>query len=148
MAHVTGQSRYQATLFPEALDEVIAADNAVRVIDAFVDSLDLARLEFSKVTAEATGRPPYDPRDLLKLYVYGYVNQVRSSRRLEREAGRNVEVIWLINRVTPAFKPSRTSARIIRRRSLRCAAPSRAFAGISRCLGPNCWPSTGRRSRR
>jgi transposase len=104
MAHVTGQSRYQATLFPEALDEVIAADNAVRVIDAFVDSLDLARLEFSKVTAEATGRPPYDPRDLLKLYVYGYVNQVRSSRRLEREAGRNVEVIWLINRVTPAFK--------------------------------------------
>jgi transposase len=74
------------------------------VIDAFVDSLDLARLEFSKVTAEATGRPPYDPRDLLKLYVYGYVNQVRSSRRLEREAGRNVEVIWLINRVTPAFK--------------------------------------------
>jgi transposase len=104
MAHVTGQSRYQATLFPEALDEVIAADNAVRVIDAFVDTLDLARLEFSKVTAEATGRPPYDPRDLLKLYVYGYVNQVRSSRRLEREAGRNVEVIWLINRVTPAFK--------------------------------------------
>jgi len=104
MAHVTGQSRYQATLFPEALDEVIATDNAVRVIDAFVDSLDLARLEFSKVTAEATGRPPYDPRDLLKLYVYGYVNQVRSSRRLEREAGRNVEVIWLINRVTPAFK--------------------------------------------
>jgi len=83
---------------------VIATDNAVRVIDAFVDSLDLARLEFSKVTAEATGRPPYDPRDLLKLYVYGYVNQVRSSRRLEREAGRNVEVIWLINRVTPAFK--------------------------------------------
>jgi transposase len=104
MAHVTGQSRYQATLFPEVLDEVIAADNAVRVIDAFVDSLDLARLEFCKVAAEATGRPPYDPRDLLKLYVYGYVNQVRSSRRLEREAERNVEVIWLINRVTPAFK--------------------------------------------
>src|SRR6267154_5163022 len=104
MAHVTGQSRYQATLFPEVLDEVVAADNAVRVIDAFVDSLDLARLEFCKVAAEATGRPPYDPRDLLKLYVYGYVNQLRSSRRMEREAERNVEVIWLINRVTPAFK--------------------------------------------
>jgi transposase len=104
MAHVTGQSRYQATLFPEVLDEVIAADNQVRVTDAFVDSLDLARLEFCKVAAEATGRPPYDPRDLLKLYVYGYVNQIRSSRRLEREADRNVEVIWLINRVTPAFK--------------------------------------------
>src|SRR5256885_6358513 len=104
MAHIIGQSRYQATLYPEVLDEVIASDSAVRVIDAFVDSLDLAGLGFSKVDSEATGRPPYDPRDLLKLYVYGYANQLRSSRRLEREAERNVEVIWLINRVTPAFK--------------------------------------------
>lgn len=104
MGHVTGQSRDQATLFPEVLDEVIAADNAVRVIDAFVEMLDLEALGFSKVAAEATGRPPYDPGDLLKLYVYGYVNLIRSSRRLEREAGRNVEVFWLIRRVTPAFK--------------------------------------------
>src|SRR5262249_50825246 len=104
MAHVTGQSRYQTTLFPEVLDEVIASDNEVRVIDAFVDSLDLAKLGFSKVEAAATGRPPYDPRDLGKLYLYGYVNRVRSSRRLEREAGRNVEVLWLINRLAPDFK--------------------------------------------
>ena len=104
MAHVAGQARDQATLFPEMLDEVIAADSEVRVIDAFVETLDLAGLGFSKVAAEATGRPPYDPGDLLKLYVYGYMNQVRSSRRLEREAGRNVEVFWLIGRLQPAFK--------------------------------------------
>ena len=104
MAHVIGQSRYQATLYPETLDEVIALDSPVRIIDAFVDSLDLAGLGFSKVETEATGRPPYDPRDLLKLYLYGYLNQMRSSRRLEREARRNVEVFWLINCVRPVFK--------------------------------------------
>lgn len=104
MAHVAGQSRYQATLFPEVLDEAMPADHQVRVIDAFVDALDLAQLGFSKVEAEATGRPPYAPGDLLKLYLYGYLNQVRSSRRLERETHRNVEVMWLINRVAPAFK--------------------------------------------
>lgn len=104
MGHVVGQSRYQVSLYPETLDDVIAADSAVRVIDGFVDSLDLAGLGFSHVEAEAVGRPPYDPRDLLKLYIYGYLNQMRSSRRLERETQRNVEVFWLINRVTPVFK--------------------------------------------
>ena len=104
MKHVTGQSRYQTTLFPEVLDEVIPDDHQVRVIDAFVDTLDLTELGFSKVEAEVTGRPPYAPGDLLKLYVYGYLNQVRSSRRLEREALRNVEVMWLVNRIAPAFK--------------------------------------------
>lgn len=104
MAHVAGQSRYQATLFPEVLDEVICRDHPVRVIDAFVETLDLGELGFSKVEAEATGRPPYAPGDLLKLYVYGYVNRVRSSRQLEREAQRNVEVMWLINRLAPVFK--------------------------------------------
>lgn len=104
MGHVTGHCRDQATLFPERLDEVVGGDHPVRVIDAFVDGLDLARLGFSKVAAEATGRPPYDPGDLLKLYVYGYLNQVRSSWRLEREAQRNVEVMWLIHRLAPAFK--------------------------------------------
>jgi transposase len=104
MAHVTGQSRYQTTLFPEVLDDVIAADDPVRVIDAFVETLDLARLGFSKVEAEATGRPPYAPGDLLKLYLYGYLHRVRSSRGLEAEARRNVQVMWLINRVRPAFK--------------------------------------------
>jgi transposase len=104
MAHLAGQSRYQTTLFPEVLDELVPGDHVVRVIDAFVDGLDLGRLGFSKVEAEATGRPPYAPGDLLKLYVYGYLNQVRSSRRLEREAGRNLEVWWLINRLAPSFK--------------------------------------------
>src|ERR1700732_3785459 len=104
MTHVTGQSRYQTTLFPEVLDDVIPSDHQVRVIDAFVDTLDLAQLGFSKVEAEETGRPPYAPGDLLKLYLYGYLNQMRSSRRLEREAQRNVEVLWLINRIAPAFK--------------------------------------------
>jgi transposase len=104
MAHVEGESRFQGSLFAPSLDETIGADHPVRVIDAFVDSLDLGALGFSKVVAEATGRPPYRPRDLLKLYVYGYVSQVRSSRRLEKEAGRNLEVLWLINRLTPSFK--------------------------------------------
>jgi transposase len=104
MAHVSGQSRYQTTLFPEVLDEVVGAADPVRVIDAFVEALDLAALKFSKVAAEETGRPPYAPGDLLKLYVYGYLHRVRSSRRLQAEAERNVQVMWLINRLTPSFK--------------------------------------------
>ena len=104
MAHVRGQSRYQTRLFPEVLDEVVGAADPVRVIDAFVEALDLAALKFSKVAAEETGRPPYAPGDLLKLYVYGYLHRVRSSRRLQAEAERNVQVMWLINRLTPSFK--------------------------------------------
>jgi transposase len=104
MVHVIGQSREQTTLFPETLGEAVGMDHPVRVIDAFVDSLDLAQLGFSKVVAEATGRPPYNPGDLLKLYVYGYLNQVRSSRRLSAEARRNIEVMWLTHRAAPAFK--------------------------------------------
>jgi transposase len=104
MAHVSGQSRYQTTLFPEVLDEVVGAADPVRVIDAFVETLDLAALKFCKVAAEETGRPPYAPGDLLKLYLYGYLHRVRSSRRLEAEAERNVQVMWLINRLTPSFK--------------------------------------------
>ena len=129
MAHITGQSRYQTTLFPETLDEVVAADSEVRVIDAFVDSLDMARLGFSKVEAAATGRPPYDPRDLSKLYLYGYVNRIRSSRRLEREAGRNVEVLWLINRLAPDFK---TIADFRKDHAQAIIAVCRAFIGFCR----------------
>lgn len=87
-----------------SLDDVIAGDHPIRVIDAFVESLDLVQLGFTKAVAEATGRPPYDPADLLKLYIYGYTNKVRSSRGLEREARRNIEVQWLIDRLTPSFK--------------------------------------------
>jgi len=104
MAHVSGQSRYQSTLFPEILDEVVSIDDPVRVIDAFVETLDLTALGFSKVAAEEMGRPPYAPGDLLKLYIYGYLHRVRASRRLEAETRRNVQVMWLINRLTPSFK--------------------------------------------
>src|SRR5258708_4629427 len=104
MAHVSGQARYQVTLFPEVLDEVVGVNDPVRVIDAFVDTLDLAVLGFSKVEAEEMGRPAYAPGDLLKLYIYGYLHRVRASRRLEAETHRNVQVMWLIKRLTPGFK--------------------------------------------
>src|SRR5258708_31893529 len=104
MEHVTGQSRYQTTLFPEVLDEVVGRDDPVRVIDAFVAGLELEKLEFSKAVAEEMGRPPYAPGDLLKLYVYGYLHRVRASRRLEAETRRNIQVMWLLNRLTPSFK--------------------------------------------
>ncbi len=104
MGHVTGESRYQVTLFPEVLDEVVGRNDPVRVVDAFVDSLDLGELGFSKVAAEEMGRPPYAPGDLLKLYIYGYLHRIRASRRLEAETHRNVQVMWLIQRLTPGFK--------------------------------------------
>src|SRR6201987_2650223 len=101
---VEGIDRGQATLFPEYLEDWIDADNPVRVIEAFVDKLDLSRLGFEGVAPEATGRPSYHPAVLLKLYIYGYLNRVQSSRRLEREAGRNVEVMWLTCRLIPDHK--------------------------------------------
>lgn len=104
MAHVAGQSRYQTTLFPEVLDEVVGRDDPVRVIDAFVAVLALKELGFSKAVAEDMGRPPYAPGDLLKLYIYGYLHRIRASRRLEAETRRNVQVMWLLNRLTPSFK--------------------------------------------
>ncbi|MDH5668941.1 MAG: IS1182 family transposase [Nitrospira sp.] len=100
---IQGIDRLQATLFPERLDEYIAEDNAVRVIDIFVDDLDLSGLGF-KTHSEKTGRPAYHPTILLKLYIYGYLNRVQSSRRLECEAHRNVELMWLTERLTPDFK--------------------------------------------
>ena len=102
--HVQGQNRDQATLFPERLDDLIGEDNAVRVIDAFVDSLDLKALGFARIETKATGRPPYHPGDLLKLYLYGYMYRIRSCRRLERECHKNIEVLWLLNRLAPDFK--------------------------------------------
>ena len=100
---VEGIDRGQATLFPECLEDWIDDNNAVQVIDVFVDELDLA-LGFDGVAPEATGRPSYHPSVLLKLYIYGYLNRVQSSRRLEREAGRNVEVMWLTGRLVPDHK--------------------------------------------
>jgi len=101
---VEGTDRGQSTLFPECLEDWIHEDNPVRVIDVFVDELDLGALGFDGVDPEATGRPSYHPSGLLKLYIYGYLNRVQSSRRLEREAGRNIEVMWLTGRLAPDHK--------------------------------------------
>src|SRR5450631_1804427 len=101
---VEGSDRGQSTLFPECVADWIGEDNPVRVIDVFVEELDLAELGFGGVNPEVTGRPSYHPAVLLKLYIYGYLNRVQSSRRLEREAGRNVEVMWLTGRLVPDHK--------------------------------------------
>jgi transposase len=101
---VEGTDRGQSTLFPECVEDWIGEDNPVRVVDAFVEELNLAELGFDGVNPEATGRPSYHPSVLLKLYIYGYLNRVQSSRRLEREAGRNVEVMWLTGRLVPDHK--------------------------------------------
>src|SRR5262252_4950938 len=102
--YVEGEDRSQSTLFPEHLDDYIAEDNPVRAIDVFVDELDLEKLGFDGMQPEVTGRPAYHPTTLLKIYIYGYLNRVQSSRRLEREAQRNVELIWLTGRLMPDFK--------------------------------------------
>ncbi len=101
---VQGMDRAQATLLPECLEDWIGEDNPVRVIDAFVDALDLGEIGFAGVAPAATGRPSYHPSVLLKLYIYGYLNRIQSSRRLEREAGRNLEVLWLLKRLAPDHK--------------------------------------------
>ncbi len=104
MSYIEGADRQQAWLLPERLEDYVHADNSVRFLDAFVDSLDLSALGFQRATANSTGRPPYDPGDLLRLYLYGYLNRLRSSRRLEREAQRNVELLWLLRQLRPDFK--------------------------------------------
>src|SRR6202048_2145555 len=104
MTHISGFERSQLLLLPEAIDDYVVADDPVRFIDAFVDGLDLAAAGFKRVTPKVTGRPGYAPGDLLKLYIYGYLNRVRSSRRLEAECHRNIEVIWLLRTLKPDFK--------------------------------------------
>jgi transposase len=104
MTHLTGPDRAQTLLLPESLDEYVGPDNPVRFIDAFVGGLDLAAVGFIRVEPKMTGRPGYGPKDLLKLYIYGYLNRVRSSRRLEAETHRNIEVIWLLRHLKPDFK--------------------------------------------
>ena len=102
--HIKGQSRTQTTLFPEAIDDFVTEDNPIRVIDLFVDQLDLLALGFEAVNAQLTGRPGYHPATMLKLYIYGYLNRIQSSRRLEKESHRNVELMWLLERLRPDFK--------------------------------------------
>jgi transposase len=102
--HILGQSRTQTTLLPEVLDDFIAENNPVRVVDVFVDGLDLQTLGFEGVIAKGKGRPGYHPAVMLKLYIYGYLNRIQSSRRLEKESLRNVELMWLLTRLSPDFK--------------------------------------------
>ena len=104
MSYIEGRDRSETLLLPAALDDYVGADNAVRLIDAFVDGLDLGDMGFGRVEPKQTGRPGYHPADLLKLYIYGYLNKLRSSRRLEIETHRNLEVIWLLRELRPDFK--------------------------------------------
>jgi transposase len=101
---VEGEDRQQATLLPACLDDYVTEDNPVRVIDVFIDELDLEALGFAGVVPEVTGRPAYHPATLLKIYLYGYLNRIQSSRRLERESQRNIELMWLTGRLMPDFK--------------------------------------------
>ncbi len=121
MTHIHGLDRGQLLLLPEAIDDYVAADNPVRFIDAFVEGLDLRVAGFERVEPKATGRPGYAPGDLLKLYIYGYLNRVRSSRRLEAECHRNIEVIWQVRSLKPDFK-RRRSPNIRRRKLQPCLA--------------------------
>lgn len=104
MEYIAGENRNQMILFPENIEDYISEDNPVRVIDVYVESLDLQSLGFRKYEPNTTGRPMYSPKDMLKLYVYGYMNRIRSSRRLETESKRNLEVMWLMKKLSPDYK--------------------------------------------
>jgi transposase len=104
MNHITGMVREQITLFPEALEDYIKDDNPICFLDAYVDQLDMSTIRFQYATVKETGRPPYNPKDILKLYLYGYLNRIRSSRLLEQETKRNLEVFWLLKRLSPDHK--------------------------------------------
>ncbi len=134
---IEGADRRQATLLPEAIEDYVGEENPVRVIDAFVDMLDLAALGFDGVIPEETGRPSYHPATMLKIYVYGYLNQVQSSRGLERECRRNLELIWLTSRLAPDFK---TIADFRRDNGLAIRKVSAQFVALCRDLRPSMSP--------
>lgn len=104
MGYIEGEDRNQIILFPESIDEYVSDNNSIRIIDEYIKQLDLKRLGFKRAVNPLTGRPPYHPKDMLKLYLYGYLNRIRSSRRLEQEGIRNLEVIWLLKKLKPDFK--------------------------------------------
>jgi len=104
MGYIEGEDRNQIILFPESIDEYVSDNNSIRIIDEYIKQLDLKRLGFKRAVNPLMGRPPYHPKDMLKLYLYGYLNRIRSSRRLEQEAIRNLEVIWLLKKLKPDFK--------------------------------------------
>src|SRR6202140_96022 len=128
-----GNTRDQASLFPPRIEDYVGADNPVRAIESFVCALDLARLGFRHAKrVVGAGQPPYDPADLLKLYLYGYINQIRSSRRLEREACRNLELIWLLKNLRPGY---RTIANFRKENWKALKAANRGFVLLARELG-------------
>src|SRR5207342_2196784 len=129
---VEGEDRSQVTLLPECLDDFVVEDNPVRVIDVFIDELDLTGLGFDGVAPADTGRPAYHPAVLLKIYVYGYLNRLQSSRRLERETQRNVELMWLTGRLSPDFK---TIADFRKDNGAAIRAVCRQFVELCRQLG-------------
>jgi len=128
---IEGENRSQSTLFPEALDDYIAEDNPVRVVDAFVSALDLKALGFKRIEPNVTGAPAYHPAALIKIYIYGYLNRIQSSRRLEKETQRNVEMMWLTERLSPSFK---TIADFRKDNSKGIINVCREFVGICRQL--------------
>ena len=132
MAFIQGEARGQETMFPVTLDELIPHDHICRVIAAFVGGIDMAGLGFERAEAAETGRPGYDPRDLLQLYLYGYLQQVRSSRRLEAECRRNVEVMWLLGRLQPDHK---SIAEFRRRNGAGLSESCAAMVGWARRVG-------------
>ena len=150
MPHITGHDRSQTLLLPESLDEYVGAENPIRFIEAFVDGLDLAAAGFIRVASRVTGRPGYAPKDLLKLYIYGYLNRVRSSRRLEAETHRNIEVIWLLRHLKPDFKTIADFRRDNRNAFLPPPAsfmPSRRRSRSPSTISGITWSMTKRRRR-
>ena len=148
MKHRTGLDRSQTLLFPERLEDYIAAENPVRFLDAFVAKLDLPALGFDKACCADTGRPPYDPAALLKLYLYGYLHRVRSSRLLEAECHRNVEVLWLLGKLAPDFKTIADFRKDNLKPLRRWRGSSPGCAGSWNSLAGNCWRWTAASLRR
>jgi transposase len=135
MGYVKGESPGQSNLFPPSLDELVPEDHAVRVIEAYVQSLNLRELGFERAVPEATGRPGYDPADLLKLYLYGYMNRIRTSRVLERECQRNVELMWLLGKLAPDFKTIADFRRVNGKAFVRVCAAFVRFCCEARLIG-------------
>jgi transposase len=129
---IDGEDRMQQTLLPNSLEDYVSEENPVRVIEAFIEELDLAALGFSGMMPAATGRPAYHPSTLLKIYLYGYLNRLQSSRRLEREAQRNIELMWLAGRLAPNFK---TIADFRKDNGAAIRAVCRQFVELCRQLG-------------
>src|SRR3954462_11837419 len=128
---IDGEDRMQRALLPHSLEDYVGEENPVRVIEIFIDELDLAALGFSGMTPAVTGRPAYHPSTLLKIYLYGYLNRIQSSRRLEREAKRNVELMWLTRRLAPDFK---TIADFRKDNGMAIRAVCAQFVGLCRRL--------------